>query len=141
MTLPLTDQQITAAYDLAKQRYADLGARGGKAGRTLVTVPVSLHCWQGDDVGGFEPSSGAIGGGLAATGHFAGKARTADELRRDAATALPLIPGTHRFSLHASYGDFGGRVVERDEIAPVHFARWIDWAKGLGIGLDFNPTF
>jgi L-rhamnose isomerase len=137
----MTDRQIAAAYDLAKQRYADLGVDAGAALRTLATVPISIHCWQGDDVGGFEHSRGDIGGGLAATGNYPGKARTADELRGDAATALSLIPGTHRFNLHASYGDFDGRVVERDAIEPGHFARWMDWARALGIGLDFNPTF
>jgi L-rhamnose isomerase len=101
---------------------------------------VSLHCWQGDDVGGFEPSAGALGGGLAATGSYPGKARTPDELRRDAAKALSLIPGRHRFNLHAFYGEFGGRQVERDDVGPEHFTGWIDWAASLGIGLDFNPT-
>lgn len=137
----MTEQQIAAAYDLAKQRYADLGVDADDALRRLATVPISIHCWQGDDVGGFEKSGNDIGGGLAATGKYPGKARTADELRSDAAKALSLIPGRHRFNLHASYGDFDGRAVERDEIAPGHFARWIDWAKELGIGLDFNPTF
>ena len=137
----MTDQQITHAFDNAKQRYADLGVDVDAALRTLATVPISIHCWQGDDVGGFEAASGALGGGLAATGNYPGKARTADELRRDASKALSLIPGKHRFNLHASYGEFGGRAVERDEITPAHFARWIDWAKQEGIGLDFNPTF
>jgi L-rhamnose isomerase len=137
----MNDTRIQAAYDLAKQQYADLGVDVAGALRTLATVPISIHCWQGDDVGGFESAGGEIGGGLAATGNYPGKARTADELRKDATKALSLIPGTHRFNLHASYGDFEGRPVERDEIRPEHFARWIDWAKSLGIGLDFNPTF
>jgi L-rhamnose isomerase len=137
----MTDMQIQAAYDLAKQRYADLGVDAAAALKTLATVPISIHCWQGDDVGGFESAATEIGGGLAATGNYPGKARTADELRQDAAKALSLIPGTHRFNLHASYGDFSGRRVARDEIRPEHFSRWIDWAKSLGIGLDFNPTF
>jgi L-rhamnose isomerase len=137
----MNDTRIQAAYDLAKQQYADLGVDVDRALKTLATVPVSIHCWQGDDVGGFEAASTDLGGGLAVTGSYPGKARTADELREDAAKALSLIPGTHRFNLHASYGDFGGRPVERDDIRPEHFARWIDWAKSLGIGLDFNPTF
>jgi L-rhamnose isomerase len=137
----MNDGHIQAAYDLAKQQYADLGVDTDAALKTLATVPISIHCWQGDDVGGFESAGGEIGGGLAATGNYPGKARTADELRADAAKALSLIPGKHRFNLHASYGDFGGRTVERDAIRPEHFSRWIDWAKGLGIGLDFNPTF
>ena len=107
----------------------------------LARVPVSLHCWQGDDVGGFENFGESLGGGIAATGNYPGTARTPDELRRDAAKALSLIPGTHRFNLHAFYGEFGGKRVDRDAIAPEHFAGWIDWAKSLGIGLDFNPTF
>ena len=112
----MDDTRIQTAYDLAKQQYADLGVDVDGALTTLATVPISIHCWQGDDVGGFESSGGEIGGGLAATGNYPGKARTADELRQDAAKALSLIPGTHRFNLHASYGDFGGRAVERDEI-------------------------
>jgi len=103
-------------------------------------VPVSLHCWQGDDVGGFEHSGGGLTGGIVATGNYPGKARTPDELRADATKALALIPGTHRFNLHASYGEFGGKKIERNEIEPRHFRNWIAWAKGLGLGLDFNPT-
>jgi L-rhamnose isomerase len=131
---------IEAAYALARQRYADIGVDTSAALRRLAAVSVSLHCWQGDDVGGFEDPDGKLGGGLAATGNYPGKARTPDELRSDAAKALSLIPGTHRFNLHAFYGEFGGRPVERDAIGPEHFASWIDWAKSLGIGLDFNPT-
>jgi L-rhamnose isomerase len=137
----MKDSRIQAAYDLAKQQYADLGVDAGAALKMLATIPISIQCWQGDDVGGFESGAGEIGGGLAATGNYPGKARTADELRCDAAKALSLIPGTHRFNLHASYGEFGGRTVERDEIRAEHFSRWIEWARALGIGLDFNPTF
>src|SRR6188508_461352 len=137
----MTDKQIQAAYDLAKQQYADLGVDTDAALKKLATVPISIHCWQGDDVGGFESAATEIGGGLAATGNYPGKARTADELRQDAAKALSLIPGKHRFNLHAFYGEFGARRVDRDAIGPEHFAAWIDWAKSLGIGLDFNPTF
>lgn len=128
------------AYALARQRYADLGVDTDAALRRLASVPISLHCWQGDDVGGFEEPDGKLGGGLAATGNYPGKAGTPDELRGDAAKALSLIPGTHRFNLHAFYGEFGTRRVDRDAIGPEHFAGWIDWAKSLGIGLDFNPT-
>src|SRR3954462_2843898 len=136
----MSDRQVQAAYDLAKQQYADLGVDTDAVQKVLATVPISIHCWQGDDVGGFESAATEIGGGLAATGNYPGKARTADELRRDAAKALSLIPGTHRFNLHAFYGEFGARRVERDAIGPEHFTGWIDWAKSLGIGLDFNPT-
>jgi L-rhamnose isomerase len=131
---------MSSAYALARQRYADLGVDADAAVRALVSIPISLHCWQGDDVAGFETDAGALGGGLAATGTYPGKARTPDELRSDASRALALIPGTHRFNLHAFYGEFGGRRVDRDEIAPEHFAAWIAWARDLGIGLDFNPT-
>ena len=136
----MTTPSIEASYAIAKQRYADLGVDTDAALQRLAAVSVSLHCWQGDDVRGFEQLDGALGGGLAATGSYPGKARTADELRRDAAKALSLVPGTHRFNLHAFYGEFGARPVERDAIGPEHFTPWIDWAKSLGIGLDFNPT-
>ena len=136
----MTNHDNDAAYTLARQRYADLGVDTDAALGQLATVAISLHCWQGDDVGGFEDPDGKLGGGLAATGNYPGKARTPDELRRDAAKALSLIPGTHRFNLHAFYGEFGSRRVDRDAIGPEHFAGWIDWAKSLGIGLDFNPT-
>jgi L-rhamnose isomerase len=131
----------TAAYALARERYGDLGVDTDAALKKLAVIPISLHCWQGDDVGGFETLGTSLGGGLAATGNYPGKARTPDELRSDAATALSLIPGTHRFNLHAFYGEFGGKHVERDAIGPEHFSGWIDWARSLGIGLDFNPTF
>ncbi len=131
---------IDAAYTLARQQYADLGVDTDAAVRRLATVPISLHCWQGDDVAGFEDLGTGLGGGIAATGNYPGKARTPDELRSDAAKALSLIPGTHRFNLHAFYGEFHGRRVDRDEIGPEHFAGWIAWAKSVGIGLDFNPT-
>ena len=137
----MSDRRIQGAFETAREQYAGLGVDVDRALQTLATVPISIHCWQGDDVGGFEAGGGEIGGGLAATGNYPGKARTADELRGDAAKALSLIPGRHRFNLHASYGDFGGRRVERDEIRPEHFTRWIEWARSLGIGLDFNPTF
>lgn len=136
----MTDQSIAAAYAIARQQYADLGVDTDAALRRLATVSISLHCWQGDDVAGFEDPDGQLGGGIAATGNYPGKARTPDELRRDAAKALSLIPGTHRFNLHAFYGEFGARRVDRDAIGPEHFVGWIDWATSLGIGLDFNPT-
>jgi len=134
-------KNIEKSYQLASERYRDLGADTDKALQWLATVPISLHCWQGDDVGGFEKLGTGLGGGLAATGNYPGKARTPAELRADAEKALSLIPGKHRFNLHAFYGEFGGKKVDRDEIEPKHFKGWIDWAKKLGIGLDFNPTF
>ena len=132
---------IARAYDAARDQYAEHGVDVDQALRTLTTIPISLHCWQGDDVEGFEKFGTGLGGGLAATGNYPGKARTPDELRSDAEKAFSLIPGRHRFNLHAFYGDFESRRVDRDRIAPEHFAGWIDWAKALGIGLDFNPTY
>ena len=107
----------------------------------LARIPVSIHCWQGDDIGGFESDAGLTGGGIQVTGNYPGKARTAEELQADISKALSLIPGAKKLALHAIYGDFGGRQVARDEIGPEHFTKWIDWAKGERIGLDFNPTF
>lgn len=107
---------------------------------TLASMPVSLHCWQGDDVGGFEQSGDSLGGGIAVTGNHPGRARTPDELRADLDMAMSLIPGHQRLNLHAFYGEFGEKRIDRDAIEPQHFARWIDWAKDRGIGLDFNPT-
>ena len=106
----------------------------------LATIPISLHCWQGDDVGGFENTGGGLSGGIAVTGNYPGRARTPDDLRSDLDEALSLIPGKHRLNLHAFYGEFGGKKVERDEITPEHFSNWIAWAKAKGIGMDFNPT-
>ena len=137
----MASDRITARYEVARQQYADHGVDTDAALARLGDVAISLHCWQGDDVLGFENVGESLGGGIAATGNYPGRARTPDELRADATKALSLIPGTHRFNLHAFYGEFGGRRVDRDEIAPEHFAGWIAWAKELGIGLDFNPTF
>jgi len=132
---------IERAYALAKERYAELGVDTDRALERLKAIPVSLHCWQGDDVGGFENTGQAIGGGLAVTGNYPGKARTPDELRADLDAALSLIPGRHRLNLHASYAETGGKPVERDALGPEHFRNWIDWARSKGLGMDFNPTF
>jgi L-rhamnose isomerase len=134
-------KRTESAYQAATDRYAELGVDTSTAMQRLSQVAISLHCWQGDDVEGFEKFGTGLGGGLAATGNYPGKARTPDDLRSDASLALALIPGMHRFNLHASYGEFGGKTVDRDAIGPEHYAGWIDWAKSLGIGLDFNPTF
>jgi L-rhamnose isomerase len=114
---------------LATERYAALGVDVAHALKTLATIPISLHCWQGDDVGGFENLRGGLGGGLVATGNYPGKARTPEELRADLEKAYSLIPGKHRLNLHAFYGEFGGKKVDRDEIEPKHFKNWIAWAK------------
>lgn len=133
--------RIAKAYELAKDQYAAVGVDIDRAVDVLATIPISVHCWQGDDVGGFEAAGGELGGGLAATGDYPGKARNGDELRGDLDKALSVIPGTHRVNLHAMYAETGGKAVERDELTAEHFSRWIDWAKAAGLGMDFNPTF
>jgi L-rhamnose isomerase len=131
---------VEKAYDLAKQRYAEIGVDTDKAFAALKKIPISLHCWQGDDVGGFENPAGLTGGGIQATGNYPGKARTADELRADLDLVYSLLPGKHRLNLHAIYLE-AGKKVERTDIQPEHFANWIGWAKGKLHGMDFNPTF
>ncbi len=133
-------RKIEAAYTLARERYARLGVNTDTALKRLAKIPLSLHCWQGDDVGGFENFGGALGGGLVATGNYPGKARTPDELRADLEMAFSLIPGKHRVNLHAMYGEFGGKKVDRNEIETDHFYNWVAWAHNNGLGLDFNPT-
>jgi L-rhamnose isomerase len=132
---------LEKGYSLAKERYAELGVDSDLALERLRAIAVSVHCWQGDDVGGFETDCGLAGGGIMATGSYPGKARNPDELRSDLQKAYSLIPGRHRLNLHAIYLDAPGKPVERNELRPEHFARWIDWAGQMGIGLDFNPTF
>ncbi len=128
-------------YALALDRYKAIGVDVERALARLSSVAISVHCWQGDDVTGFEGLGEAIGGGLAVTGQYPGRARSPDELRADLDKALSLIPGTHRVNLHASYAETGGRKVDRNALEPEHFTGWIDWARGRGLGLDFNPTF
>ena len=135
-----SSSEVGRAFRLAFERYAALGVDVGHALKELAKIPVSLHCWQGDDVGGFENFGGALGGGLGVTGDYPGKAHTPDELRTDLEKALSFIPGKHRVNLHAMYGEFGDRRVDRDEIKVAHFKNWIAWAKANGLGLDFNPT-
>jgi L-rhamnose isomerase len=132
---------IEKAYEHARQRYADLGVNTDHALERLRTITVSLQCWQGDDVGGFENNFGLGGSGIQATGNYPGKARNADELRADLDKAFTLIPGTHRLNLHAIYAETGGHKVERDQLGPEHFSAWIDWARQRKLGLDFNGTF
>jgi len=134
-------KHVESSYELAKERYAEFGVDTDRALERLAGIPISLHCWQGDDVGGYENSSDELGGGLAVTGNYPGKARTPDELRMDVDRAFSLIPGRHRFNLHASYAETGGKKIERNELEPQHFQTWIDWAKSNRIGMDFNPTF
>lgn len=136
----MVDAKIEQEYALAKERYGAMGVNTDEALERLARVPISLHCWQGDDVTGFEGSDAEMGGGLSLTGNYPGRARAPDELRADYGMALSLAPGTHRVNLHAMYGEFGGRKVDRDRVAPEHFTAWIDWAKSKGLGIDFNPT-
>jgi L-rhamnose isomerase len=132
---------VEQAYESARQRYLELGVSTEDALAALRKVSVSLHCWQGDDVAGFESDIGLAGSGIQATGNYPGRARNADELRSDLDKGLYLIPGRHRVNLHAIYAETGGHKVERDRLEPEHFARWLDWAKARGLGLDFNGTF
>ena len=134
-------QQIERGFQQAKESYASLGVDVDWALAQLAQIPISLHCWQGDDVGGFENIGSALGGGLAVTGNYPGKARTPNELRADLDMALSLIPGRHRLNLHACYAETGGRKIERDALGPDHFRNWIDWAASKEMGMDFNPTF
>ncbi len=131
---------VERMYSLAKERYGEIGVNTDVVLEEFGKVAVSLHCWQGDDVGGFEHTESQSSGGIQATGNYPGKARNADELRQDMEKAMSLIPGRHRVNLHAMYAETGGKKVERDELLPEHFSRWLDWAKGKGFGIDFNPT-
>ena len=132
---------MSSPYDLAREAYASVGVDTAKALEVLARTPISVHCWQGDDVGGFESAAtGAPGGGLAVTGNYPGRARTPDELRADLEKVFSLVPGKHRLNLHAFYLENGGKKVDRDAIETKHFQAWIDWARSLGIGMDFNPT-
>lgn len=130
------------AYEMARESYAALGVDTDDAISRLSRIPISIHCWQGDDVGGFErPNAKLSGGGIQATGKYPGKARTVLELRCDLEEVFSLVPGTHRLNLHASYGEFGDEFVDRDRITCDHFSGWVSWARRLGIGIDFNGTF
>src|SRR5665648_110278 len=136
----MKDQQIKLAFEYAKTRYADLGIDVETAVKQLDKLSISLHCWQADDVTGFENGDGELTGGIQATGNYPGKARSMAEVRSDLEKAMSLIPGEHRVNLHAFYGDFGGEKIDRNEIEPKHFQSWIDWAKKNNYKLDFNST-
>lgn len=131
---------VEQAYELARRRYAELGVDTDKAMHRLSKIPVSLHCWQGDDVGGFENPDAGLDGGIAVTGGYPGKAHTPDQLRSDLEKTLSLIPGKHRLNLHAIYLDTD-RKVERNALEPEHFTSWVQWAKANGLGMDFNGTY
>ena len=135
-----TEKNTIRAYEMAKERFATLGVDTEKAMDMLQHIALSLHCWQTDDVTGFENLGGSLTGGIQVTGNYPGRARTIDEVRADALKVMSLVPGKHRFSLHATYGDFQGKVVDRNEIEPAHFQSWMEWAKDNGLKLDFNST-
>jgi L-rhamnose isomerase len=129
-------------YEPAREAYHAVGVDTEKALAALSTTPISIHCWQGDDVRGFETAdSGMPGGGLAVTGNYPGRARTPEELRADLEKVFSLVPGQHRLNLHALYLENGGKKVDRDAIETKHFEGWIGWAKNLGLGMDFNPSY
>jgi L-rhamnose isomerase len=131
---------IQQSYEIAKERYAALGVNVDKALDALQQVSISIHCWQADDVTGFENLGNSGGGGIQATGNYPGKARNIDELRQDIEKVITLVGGSHRLNLHAIYGDFQGKTVDRDEVEPAHFSSWMQWAKEKGLKLDFNTT-
>ncbi len=131
---------IEQAYEIAKVRYAAIGIDTEEALAKLQNIQISMHCWQADDVTGFENQGGELTGGIQATGNYPGKARNIEELRSDILKALSLIGGSHRVNLHEIYGEFGGEVVDRDKVEVKHFAGWIEWAKKNGLKLDFNST-
>ncbi|MDR3119326.1 MAG: L-rhamnose isomerase [Mediterranea sp.] len=135
----MKEELIRKAYDIAEERYAAIGVNTGKAMDELQNISISLHCWQADDVAGFE-SAGTLTGGIQATGNYPGKARNIDELRQDVLTAASFIPGTHRLNLHEIYGDFGGTFVDRDQVEPTHFESWMQWSAEHNMKLDFNST-
>ena len=131
---------IEKAYEIAKERYAAIGVDTDKVLDTLQQVQLSLHCWQADDVTGFEQLGGSLSGGIQTTGNYPGKARNIDELRADILKAKNYIPGSHRLNLHEIYGEFGHEHVDRDQVEPRHFAGWMQWAREHGMKLDFNST-
>lgn len=137
----MSKKSVEAAYKLACERYAELGVDAEAALKKLVKIPISLHCWQGDDVRGFENPDGDLTGGIQTTGNYPGRARTPQELRGDLDFVFSLIGGSHRVNVHACYAEFEkGKKVDRDALQPEHFKGWIDWAKKNGLGMDFNPT-
>lgn len=131
---------VKEQYEVAKQAYTKWGIDVDTALETLKKVPISIHCWQGDDIGGFEVNKSELSGGIDVTGNYPGKATTPEELRADLEKALSLIPGKHRVNLHALYAETNGETVDRDQLKPEHFDNWVHWAKQHGLGLDFNPT-
>lgn len=136
----MKEELVKKSYEIAKERYATMGVDTDKAMDALQKIQLSLHCWQADDVAGFENPNGQLTGGIQATGNYPGKARNMEEVRMDILKAASFIPGNHRLNLHATYGDFGGKFVDRDQIEPKHFASWMEWGKEHNMKLDFNST-
>lgn len=136
----MKEELVRKAYEVAKERYAEIGVDTEKVLKQLQDFHLSLHCWQADDVAGFEVQAGSLSGGIQSTGNYPGKARNIDELRADILEAKSLIPGNHRLNLHEIYGDFKGNVVDRDEVTVEYFQSWIDWAKENDTKLDFNSS-
>ena len=135
-----TEKKVKEAFDLAAERFAAVNVDVNSALEKLQKISLSLHCWQADDVTGFENPDGSLSGGIQVTGNYPGKARNIDEVRADILTANSFIPGTHRLNLHEIYGDFGGKKVDRDEVEPAHFQSWMEWGKENNMKLDFNST-
>jgi len=136
------NEKVNKAYEYARNVYNAYGINTDDILEKMKGIRISLHCWQGDDVTGFETlSEGLSGGGIMATGNYHGRARNGDELRQDIEKAMDLIPGKHKINLHAMYAETGNTYVERDKLEVSHFSKWVDWAKSKGIGIDFNPTF
>ena len=138
--MPDDQKAIESSYEQAKALYAKWGVDTDQVLDQLARIRVSINCWQGDDVRGFEGSD-ELTGGIQVTGNYPGAARTPDELRQDLAKALSLIPGKHKVNIHAMYAETKGAKADRNELKPEHFQNWVEWAKTLGIGLDFNPTY
>ena len=134
------ENHVLQSFQLATERYASLGVDTTQVLEKMNKISLSLHCWQADDVTGFENQGGSLTGGIQVTGNYAGKARTIDELRLDVLCAKSYIPGTHRLNLHEIYGDFEGKVVDRNEVEPSHFQSWMEWGKEHNMKLDFNST-
>lgn len=134
------EQAVKAAFEYAAERYAAIGVDVNEVLKKMQGISLSLHCWQTDDVSGFENPDGELTGGIQATGNYPGKARNIDEVRADLLKVKSLLPGSHRINLHEVYGDFGGKRVDRDEVTPDHFTSWMQWAKENGLKLDFNST-
>ena len=132
---------VGKAYEIAREQYGAIGVDVANVLEKFKEINLSVHCWQTDDVGGFEDTNGELGGGLAVTGNYPGKATTIQEMRSDLEKVYSLVPGQHRLNLHAIYGEFGGQKVDRDEITKEHFQGWLDWGKSNDIGIDFNGTF